>query len=105
MDGLKKQSDGTYGKSPADYAAEARAAQEAANPQPTERERLSAEDKKWRDMATELLGYGTHGNQLAIKQVYDQAISSGLDWRRTYEAVSRVKKMFERSKAVSGGIR
>jgi len=98
---MVKNADGSWrSKTFAEQRADREAKEKAA--QPSERERLSAEDKKWRDMATELLGYGTHGNQLAIKQVYDQAISSGLDWRRTYEAVARTVNLFKRSAQMSG---
>jgi hypothetical protein len=102
MDGLKKQRDGSYGKSPADYAAEARAAQEAANPQPTAQERLSVEDARWRSMAEQACNFGSHGQQQTLKQEFDKAQASGLDWRRTYEAVNQVVNMYRRSAQVRG---
>jgi hypothetical protein len=89
------------GKSKADYAAEARAAQEAASPQLTAQARLSAEDAQWRSMAEEACRYGTHGNQLAIKQVFDNALASGADWRRVYEACLKTVNLFKRQAAVS----
>jgi hypothetical protein len=58
---LTKQKDGSWGKSPADYAREAREAAEMANPKPTLEQKLSAEEQTFRTLATELTRYGTHG--------------------------------------------
>jgi hypothetical protein len=95
--GLTLQGDGTYGKSPADYAREARAAAEKNNPQPTVREQLSAVEKEYKKMAEELLRYGTHGQQNQIRQAFDKALQSGADWRRVFEACNRIVNQYRRS--------
>ena len=97
-DGLKKQRDGSYGKSPADYAAEARAAQEAANPQPTVREQKNADDARWDVMSQELISYGTHGQRETLRKMYE---SIG-DSKVRFQTLDRTVKMFKRSAQMSG---
>lgn len=98
---LVQNSDGSWrSKTPQEQARDREAAEKAN--QPTVREKLSAEEQQWRKMAEELCGYGSHGNQAAIKQTFDQAVASGADWRRVYEACNRVVAMFKRGAAVRG---
>jgi hypothetical protein len=102
-DMVKTPDGGWRNKTPAEQAAERRAAEEAqSNP---EQERLSVEDKEWKSMSQELLRYGTHGQQAQIKQTYDKAVQSGADWRRVYEACNRVVSLYKRGAAVSGSLR
>ncbi len=84
--GLTKQRDGSYGKSPAQYAAEAREYAEKNNPQPTEQEKLSESDAAW-------------------KRVFDQAVASGADWRRVYEACNKLVNEYKRRTAIGGNFR
>lgn len=99
--GLSKQRDGSWGKSPADYAREAREAADKNNPQTTREEQLSAEDYQWRRLANEQLSYGTHGQQAEIKRTFDQAVASGASWRRVFEICNRVVNQYKGAAAVS----
>ena len=99
--GLTKQSDGTWGRSPADYKREQREAAERNNPQPTAQEQLTAEEYEWRKMAHELLRYGTHGQQATIKKTFDQAVTSGASWRQVFEACNSIVNQYKRAAAVS----
>jgi hypothetical protein len=92
-DGLRKLPDGSMGKSRLDYAREARAASEAANPQP--QEQLSKSDAAWKSMAQEACRFGTHSQQAQIQKVYDD--SQALPWRTIYEKCSRLVNQFKKS--------
>jgi hypothetical protein len=65
----------------------------------------SPEDAAWKRMADECLRYGTHANQYAIKQAFDQAVASGASWRRVFEACNRLVNEYKRRAAISGGVR
>jgi len=83
--------------------AEKRAAEEAAKPDA--QQALTKEEAQWKAMAEDLLRYGSHANQAAIKRVYDQEIATNSSWRRVFEAVNKVVNDFKRRAAVSGTFR
>jgi hypothetical protein len=85
--GLTKQSDGSLGKLPADYAREAREATEKANPSQKQTQTLDASEQTWKSMADGLLNDGTHSQQARVRIVYDREQGNG--WRRVYAACQR----------------
>src|SRR5712692_8034742 len=86
---MVKNADGSWrSKTFAEQRADREAKEKAA--QPSERERLSAEEARWKSMAESALSFGTHGQQEAIRQVFNQTSGS---WRQRFEAVNRVVNM------------
>jgi hypothetical protein len=85
--GLTKQRDGSLGKSPADYAREAREAAAKNNPSQAETSKLDASEQAWKNLADNLLRDGTHSQQERVRAVYDREQGSG--WRKIYEACQR----------------
>jgi hypothetical protein len=98
-EGLRKLPDGSYGKTRADYAREAREAQEKANPQTAEH-KLSVEDASWKRVALEACAFGTHSQQSQIRKVYDQSVAAGLDWRKVCEACTALRNTFKRNEMI-----
>jgi hypothetical protein len=92
--GLTKQKDGTLGKSPADYAREAREAAEKANPQ-KETPALDPSEAAWKNMADGLLSDGPHSQQQRMRAVYDGEQAQGSNWRRIYEACKRETNLYK----------
>jgi hypothetical protein len=101
--GLVKQADGSYrSKTFAEQKRDAEAAEAAAAAKAaTKSTGPSAEDAAWKRMANECLRYGTHGQQAAIKQVFDQAVESGAEWRRVFEACNELVKTYKRAAMTS----
>jgi hypothetical protein len=85
--GLTRQRDGSLGKSPADYAREAREAAAKNNPSQAESSKLDASEQAWKSLADNLLQDGTHSQQERVRAVYDREQGSG--WRKVYEACQR----------------
>jgi hypothetical protein len=94
--GLTKQKDGSLGKSPADYARERAAAQEAANPKPQSATQLSTSDQAWKKLALEATQFGTHSDQAQIRKLYDQLVSQGAEWRQVFDECARLRDVFKR---------
>lgn len=93
--GLTKQRDGSYGKSPADYAREARAA--AQEPQQTPEEKLSAVDRDWKRLAEEARESGRSWREKDdLRKLFDDLVSQGLEWRRVCEGVDKLRNQFRR---------
>jgi hypothetical protein len=99
-DGMTKQKDGTWGKSPAQYAKERREAQEKANPQTAE-QKLSVEDASWRRVAEEACAYGSHSQQAQIRKVFQASVDAGLSWRKVCEACTALRNTFKKSEMVA----
>jgi hypothetical protein len=95
--GLTKQKDGSLGKSPADYAREARERSEKNNPSPSQTPALAldASEQAWKAMADGLLSDGTHSQQARVRAVYDREQGNG--WRRVYEACKKEARSSSRS--------
>src|SRR5467141_2056140 len=94
---MVKNADGSWrSKTFAEQRADREAAEAAA--QPTEREQLSADEAYWKSKAESALSFGTHGQQEAIRQVFNQTSGS---WRQRFEAVNKVVNMYKRSGAIS----
>jgi hypothetical protein len=70
---VKLQRDGSWGKSPADYAREA---VERNTQQPTERQKAQ-EVNSWRSITEELLRFGSHGQQAELKRLAETLQSQG----------------------------
>jgi hypothetical protein len=101
---MVKNPDGSWrNKTHAEFMAEKRAAEEAS--QPGAQQALSKEEAQWKTMAEDLLRYGSHANQAAIKTVHDQEIANNSSWRQVFEAVNKVVADFKRRATVSGHFR
>jgi hypothetical protein len=98
-EGLRKLPDGSYGRTRADYAREAREAQEKANPQTAE-QKLSVEDASWRRVAEEACAYGSHSQQAQIRKVFQASVDAGLSWRKVCEACTALRNTFKRNEMV-----
>jgi hypothetical protein len=93
-DGLRKLPDGSWGRTRADYAREARQAAEKANPQPKD---LSSDELRWKALADEKRDSGnSHSQRDQLKKAYSDAVAAGLDWRRVFEAVNKLYVEFRR---------
>jgi hypothetical protein len=98
--GLSKQKDGSLGKSPADYAREARERSEKNNPSPSQTPALDASEQTWKYMAEQLLLDGTHSQQSRVRAVYDREQGNGGGWRRVYEACKREANLYRNSRSI-----
>jgi hypothetical protein len=93
-DGLRKLPDGSYGKTRADYAKEAREASQVAIPQ--------SQDPTadfWESKSIERRDSGnTHSQRDQLKKCWDNAVAqTNRDWRRVYEAVNKLYVEFRRT--------
>jgi hypothetical protein len=50
----------------------------------------------WEKLCKQLLNYGTHGQQAAMREAYDSAHSQGKSWREVYAEMSALRKSYER---------
>ncbi len=96
-EGLVKQSDGSFGRSPLDYAREAREAAEKANPQVMPQEQLTKSDAAWKNMAQEACRFGNHSQQAQLEKVYKDGVSQALPWRTVYENCNTLRNQFKKS--------
>jgi len=97
-DGLTKQKDGSLGKSPADYAREARERSEKNNPSPSQAPALDESERTWKAMAEGLLNDGTHSQQARVRAVFDREAGNG--WRRIYEACKKEANLYRNSRSI-----
>jgi hypothetical protein len=99
--GLRKLPDGSYGKTRADCAREAREAAEKANPQATQ-ESLSTDELRWKSMACEKRDSGnTHSQRDQLKRAFDNAVAAGRDWRRVYESVNSLYNQMRKNEMIA----
>jgi hypothetical protein len=90
---------GLRSKTHAEQKRDREAAEEAAAAKTSVQQRLSEDEARWKAMCEEACRFGSHGQQAAIKQVYDQATGS---YAERFKAVNRVVQMYQRSGAISG---
>jgi hypothetical protein len=66
------------------------------------------------DLCNQLLKYGTHGEQAAMRQIYDSGISQRKSFREIYAEMNELTKSYERllptasaafARRYSGGVR
>jgi hypothetical protein len=98
-EGLTKQADGSWGKSPLDYGREMRAVEEAANPQTTPEQ--TKEDQSWLRVAQEACRFGSHSQQAQIQKVYDQSVAAGLPPRKICDNCASLRDTFKRNEEMS----
>ena len=80
-------------KSPRDYKKEAEAAY--ADPKLT-LAKVERTPDAWETLCNQLLNYGTHGAQVAMRQIYDRGISQRKSFREIYSEMNELKKSRER---------
>jgi hypothetical protein len=93
--GLTKQRDGSYGKSPADYAREAAQRSEKAAEPTTQRGPADF----WETACNELLKFGTHGQQAAMRETHDRGISQSKSFREIHADMNALKELVSASLA------
>jgi hypothetical protein len=50
----------------------------------------------WETLCNQLLNYGTHGAQAAMRQIYDRGVSQRKSFREIYSEMNELKKSRER---------
>jgi hypothetical protein len=93
---------GLRSKTHAEQKRDREAEEEAAAAKTSAQQRLSEDEARWKVMCEEACRFGSHGQQEAIRQVFNQTSGS---WRQRFEAVNLVVNMYKRSAAISGNFR
>jgi hypothetical protein len=65
-------------------------------PSKQEAPKTNAPVDAWETMAKNMLGYGSHSQQIALKQVFDQARAAGKEWRQVYAELTALKRNYEK---------
>lgn len=96
-DGLTVQRDGSLGKSPAQYAAEARAAQEAASPQGQSTVRGRAELTAKTEAET--MRGDSHSDTATLQRIF-VTDATEINWQKTLNERRRIREFLRNRRAV-----